>query len=58
MFNKALDKESRSNMLLHSDYHEQLAELIVNPKKKYKHSNAQIDHMNNVLYCYDIACKK
>lgn len=58
MFNKALDKESRSNMLLYSDYHEQLAELIINPKKKYKLSNSQIDQMSNILYSHDIACRK
>lgn len=58
MFNRALDKESRTNMLLHAEYHEQLAELIVNPKKKYRLTNSQIDQMNNTLYCYDIACRK
>lgn len=45
-------------MLLYSDYHEQLADLIVNPKKKYKLSHTQVDQMNNVLYSYDIACRK
>lgn len=54
-FNRALDKESRQAMINQVNRHKTYMEILNNPKKKAKCSNAFINDLRNKLYCYDVS---
>ena len=54
-FNRALDKESRQAMINQVTRHKTYMEILNNPKKKAKCTNAFINDIKNKLYFYDIS---
>jgi SNF2 family DNA or RNA helicase len=58
MFNRALDKESRNQLLTQVNRHKTLLDIMVNPKKKAKVTNGYVQDLKNKLYKYDMKSNK
>ena len=55
IYNRALDKESRTHIQNQVNRHKTLIELLNNPKKRAKFSQSLINDIYNKLYGYDVA---